>query len=119
MFPYLLPKIKDAKEIYLALTEKPEYPGGMHELITYIQNRIQYPSNAYKTGKQGRVIVQAIIDTDGSIIQPSIIYGVDSLLDKEALRIIQSMPKWKPGSQHKIPVKVKFTFPVRFTLPTD
>lgn len=119
LFPYLLPKIKDAKEIYLALTEKPEYPGGMHELITYIQNSIQYPSNAYKTGKQGRAIVQAIIDTDGSIIQPSIIYGVDSLLDKEALRIIQSMPKWKPGSQHEIPVKVKFTFPVRFTLPTD
>ena len=119
LFPYLLPKIKDAKEIYLALTEKPEYPGGMHELITYIQNSIQYPSNAYKTGKQGRAIVQAIIDTDGSIIQPSIIYGVDSLLDKEALRIIQSMPKWKPGKYHGKTIRVKYHFPVTFRITSS
>jgi len=116
LFPYLLPKTKDVKEIYLTLTEKPEYPGGIHELITYIQNSIQYPSNAYKTGKQGRAIVQAIIDTDGSIIQPSIIYGVDSLLDKEALRIIQSMPKWKPGKYHGKTIRVKYHFPVTFRI---
>lgn len=116
LFPNLLPKVKGAKEIYLTLTEKPEFLGGMHELITYIQNSIQYPSNTYKIGKQGRVIVQATIDTDGSVVQPSIIYSVDSLLDKEALRIIQSMPKWKPGKYHGKAIKVKYHFPITFRI---
>lgn len=116
LFPYLLTKAEDSKEAYLTLTEKPEFPGGMHALITFIQKNIQYPSDAYETGKQGRVIVQATIDTDGSVIQPSIIYSVDSLLDKEALRIIQSMPKWKPGKYHGKEVKVKYHFPVTFRI---
>lgn len=116
LFPDLLKKEESTKEIYLALTEKPEYPGGMHNLITFIQNSIQYPENAYKTGKQGRVIVQAIIDTDGSVVRPSIVNSVDSLLDKEALRIIKSMPEWKPGKYHGKAIKVKYHFPVTFRI---
>lgn len=116
LFPDLLTEEKKANEIYLAITEKPEFPGGMHELITFIQKSIQYPSSAYKIGKQGRVIVQAIIDTDGSVIQPSVIYSVDSLLDKEALRIIQSMPKWKPGKHCGKSVRVRYHFPVTFRI---
>lgn len=118
-FPNLLPKTENTNEVYLTLTEKPEYPGGMRELITFIQGSIQYPSDAYQALIQGRVVVQAIIDADGSVIQPSIIGSVDSLLDKEALRIIPSMPKWKPGKYHGKAVKVIFHFPVLFRITDD
>ena len=98
------------------LDEKPEYPGGMKELVKFIQQSILYPPVALQKKTQGRVWIEGIIDTDGKIIQPKVVYGADSLLDKEALRVIKMMPKWKPGKQRGKPVRVKYTVPVTFKL---
>lgn len=104
----------------------PEFPGGgLPKLMEFIRQNIKYPQSALQSKLEGRVIVQVVIDKDGSVIQPKILRSINPVLSidnafcEEVLRIISIMPKWKPGSQHEIPVKVKFTFPVRFTLPTD
>ncbi|WP_259300637.1 TonB family protein [Bacteroides intestinalis] len=95
------------------------------KLMEFIRQNIKYPQSALQSKLEGRVIVQVVIDKDGSVIQPKILRSINPVLSidnafcEEVLRIISIMPKWKPGSQHEIPVKVKFTFPVRFTLPTD
>ena len=94
----LFPNFKTSgNEVYTLLDEKPEYPGGMKELVKFIQQSILYPPVALQKQTQGRVWIEGIIDTDGKIIQPKVVYGADSLLDKEALRIIGMMPAWKPG----------------------
>ena len=102
------------KEIFRPVMERPEYPGGEQALMEYIQKNLKYPSAAKKKRKQGRVIVQFVVDTDGSVINPVIINSVDPDLDKEALRLVKSMPKWKPGMQRGTPVRVKYTLPVNF-----
>lgn len=116
LYPNLLTEKGSNDEVYMQITEKPQFPGGMRELISFIQKNIQYPSTAFQSKKQGRVIVQAIIDTDGSVVQPSVVHSIDSLLDREALRIVQIMPRWKPGTHHGTPVKVKYHFPVTFKI---
>lgn len=113
----LFPNIKTSgNEVYAMLDEKPEFPGGMKELIKFIQQNILYPPVALQKKIQGRVVVEGIIDTDGKIIQPKVVYGVDSLLDKEALRIIEMIPDWRPGKLSGEAVKVKFRFPVTFKI---
>lgn len=117
LFPYLLTKAEDSKEAYLTLTEKPEFPGGgMPKLMEFIQNNLQYDKARGGNDIKKRVIVQVIIDTDGTVTRPVILRGVSPALDKEALRVVKMMPKWKPGSQHGVPLKVKFTFPVTFEI---
>lgn len=111
----LFPNFKTSgNEVYTLLDEKPEYPGGMKELVKFIQQSILYPPVALQKQTQGRVWIEGIIDTDGKIIQPKVVYGADSLLDKEALRIIGMMPAWKPGKLNGKTVRVKFYFPMTF-----
>ncbi|MBV4205456.1 energy transducer TonB [Bacteroides salyersiae] len=105
--------------VYEVVDNMPEFPGGMIALMDFIDNNIQYPVETQKKGMQGRVVVQFIVDEDGCIIEPNIVRSVEPFLDEEALRIIKMLPKWKPGTLYGKPVKVKFTVPVRFTLPTD
>lgn len=94
----------------------PEFPGGMHELMNFIEKNVRYPEVARKHGMQGRVIVRVVIDKDGSVTEPTIVRSIDTELDNEALRIVKLMPKWKPGTQRNKAVKVKYTFPVTFRL---
>lgn len=102
-------------EVYEVVQNMPEFPGGgMPKLMEFIQNNLQYDKARGGNGGKKRVIVQVIIDTDGTVTHPEILRGVSPALDKEALRVVKMMPKWKPGSQHGVPVKVKFTFPVTF-----
>ena len=77
---------------------------------------IKYPTIAQETGTQGRVIVQFVVNKDGSIVDVKVVRGVDPYLDKEAIRVISTMPKWKPGEQRGKPVRCKFTVPVMFKL---
>lgn len=98
----------------------PEFPGGMTELMKFIQENMQYPKIATKKGIEGRVICQFTIKKDGSIDHKSIIVirGLHKSLDKEAVRIIKKMPKWKPGKNYKGEVQdCKYTIPVTFKLP--
>lgn len=98
----------------------PEFPGGMSELMKFIQENIRYPKSAAKKGIEGRVICQFTIKKDGSIDHKSIIVirGLHKSLDKEAVRVIKKMPKWKPGKNYKGEVQdCKYTIPVTFKLP--
>jgi protein TonB len=97
----------------------PEFPGGMKELMKFIQENIRYPKSAAKKGIEGRVICQFTIKKDGSIDHKSIIVirGLHKSLDKEAVRIIKKMPKWKPGEDFNgQAIDCKYTIPVKFKL---
>ena len=106
----------DNNGIYSVVDEMPEFPGGMNAFMQYISKNIQYPAEAQKKGIQGRVIMQVVVDAEGNITQPKIIQGVDPLLDAEAMRITNEMPKWKPGMNKGKAVAVKYTYPLMFRL---
>ncbi|KAA6351317.1 hypothetical protein EZS27_001280 [termite gut metagenome] len=102
--------------IFEVVENMPEFPGGMSELMQYFSKNIKYPTIAQENGTQGRVIVQFVVNRDGSIVDPVVVRSVDPYLDREALRVIMAMPKWKPGMQRGKSVRVKFTVPVQFRL---
>lgn len=113
------PDATDA-DVYEVVENMPEFPdGGMPGLMKYLSDNIRYPEAAHKAGTQGRVTVQFVVGKDGSIGNVSILRGVNADLDAEAIRVISSMPKWKPGTQKGEPVKVKYTVPVMFRLAPE
>ena len=106
----------EEQQIFQVVEEMPEFPGGMGECMKFLGKNIKYPTISQENGVQGRVIVQFVVNRDGSIVDPVVVRGVDPYLDKEALRVIQMMPKWKPGKQRGKAVRVKYTVPVMFRL---
>ena len=106
----------EEQQIFQVVEEMPEFPGGMGECMKFLSKNIKYPTISQENGVQGRVIVQFVVNRDGSIVDPVVVRGVDPYLDKEALRVISSMPKWKPGKQRGKAVRVKYTVPVMFRL---
>ena len=106
----------DENGVHQVCEEMPEFPGGMAECMKYLSKNINYPEDCKKEGIQGHVIVQFVVDKDGSIKDPTIARGVHPSLDKEALRVLSGMPSWKPGKQKGEAVKVKYTIPVMFRL---
>lgn len=105
-----------AQQIFTVVEEMPEFPGGNAELLKYLAKSIKYPVIAQENGIQGRVICAFVVNRDGGIVDAEVLRGVDPSLDKEALRVIMAMPKWKPGKQRGKPVRVKYTVPVTFRL---
>ena len=106
----------EEQQIFQVVEEMPEFPGGMAECLKFIGKNIKYPTIAQENGVQGRVIIQFVVNQDGSIVDPVVVRSVDPYLDKEALRVIKTMPKWKPGKQRGKAVRVKYTVPVTFKL---
>lgn len=104
------------EEVFMVVEKMPEFPGGMGELMKWLGKNIKYPAIAQENGVQGRVVVQFVVNKDGSIVDPQVIKSVDPYLDKEALRVVKAMPKWSPGEQRGKPVRVKYTLPVMFRL---
>ncbi len=104
------------KEAFDVVEQMPEYPGGLAELMKYISMDVHYPEAAMKTGTQGRVVVQFIIEEDGTVSDARVVQRVSDELDAEALRVVNAMPKWTPGRQKGQPVRVKYTLPVTFRL---
>lgn len=102
--------------LFEVVEEMPDFPGGMVALMEYISKNVRYPAAAHAKGVQGRVIVQFIVEKDGSISSPKIVKSVDPDLDAEALRVASAMPKWKPGKQKGKEVRVKYTVPIMFRL---
>ena len=102
--------------IHVSVEVMPEFPGGTAALMKYLGSNIKYPTISQETGSQGKVIVQFVVDRDGTISNPEVVRGVDPYLDKEAIRVISSMPKWTPGVQNGKKVRVKYTVPVSFRL---
>lgn len=110
----------DGEEVYEVVEKMPKFPdGGMSGLMKYLSANIRYPEAAHKAGTQGRVTVQFVVGKDGSIGNVGILRGVDPNLDAEAIRVISSMPKWKPGTQKGEPVNVRYTVPVMFRLTPE
>ena len=104
-------------DIFVVVEENPQFPnGGTAGLLQYLGKNIKYPTIPQENGTQGRVTVQFVVNKDGSIVDVKVIRGVDPYLDKEAVRVISTMPKWIPGKQRGVPVRCKFTVPVTFKL---
>lgn len=104
------------EEVFMVAEQMPEYPGGMKEMLKFLQDNLKYPENAMKNNVQGRVIVQFVVEKDGTPTEFKVLRSVDPDLDAEALRVLQTMPKWKPGMQRGEVVRVKYTVPVSFKL---
>ncbi|MCR5140832.1 MAG: energy transducer TonB [Bacteroidaceae bacterium] len=114
--PVVVEEVEEEQEIFQVVENMPEFPGGTQALLQYLKKNIKYPTICQEQGIQGRVVVQFVVNKDGSIVDPEVIKPVNPYLDKEALRVVSTMPKWKPGEQRGKPVRVKFTLPVQFKL---
>ena len=106
----------EEEEIFMVVEDQPEFPGGTAALLEYLRKNIKYPAICRENNIQGRVLVTFIVNKDGAIVEPEVVKSVNPSLDKEALRVISTMPNWKPGSQRGKPVRVKYTVPVNFRL---
>jgi len=106
----------DLDEVWDFPEENPEFKGGMQKMYEYLRDNIQYPEMAKENGIQGKVFVQFVVGKDGAIREIKILKGIHKTLDKEAIRVVKSMPKWNPGKQLGIPVSVRFTLPIKFKI---
>lgn len=111
-------KGESTEKVYDSVDVPSQFPGGDKALNDYIAQNIVYPKEALEKGLQGMVMVQAVIRSDGSVGDMKILRGRNELLDKEALRVVSSLPRFTPGTQLGTPVNVKYVIPVRFKLPT-
>ena len=109
------PKEEETK-VFDVVEQMPSFPGGDTELMKFLSTHIKYPVVAEENGIQGRVIATFVVERDGSISDVKVIKSVDPSLDKEAIRVLKSMPKWIPGRQNGSAVRVKYTVPVTFKL---
>ena len=118
----IAPPVEEKEEeeeevIFVVVESMPEFPGGQQAMMRYIGENIKYPVIAQENGIQGRVICQFVVEKDGKLSNIHVERSSgDASLDKEAIRVINSMPKWKPGKQRGKPVRVKYTIPVNFRL---
>lgn len=109
-------KLIKEEKIFIGVEDMPVFPGGDRELFRYLNNSLKYPKAASNAGISGTVIVSFIVEPDGSISNLTILKSGTSMLDEEALRVVSSMPRWKPGLQNGKPVRVRMSLPVIFRL---
>ena len=110
------PKHVEETKVFTVVEQMPMFPGGDAALMSYLANNIHYPTVAAENGVQGRVVVGFVVERDGSITDVRILRGVDPSLDREAMRVVKSMPRWTPGKQNGSAVRVKYQVPVAFRL---
>lgn len=103
-------------EVFMIVEEMPQYPGGENALRAFINQHIDYPPVAQEKGIQGKVYVSFVVSNDGSVKNAKVVRGVDPVLDQEALRVVNSMPRWQPGKQRGQNVNVQYTVPISFVL---
>lgn len=108
--------VVEETKIFTVVEQMPMYPGGDAALMGYLRDNIKYPTVAAENGVQGRVVVGFVVERDGSITDVKILRGVDPSLDREAMRVVKSMPRWNPGKQNGSAVRVKYQVPVSFRL---
>lgn len=101
---------------FMVVEDMPEFPGGAAALMEYLKKNIKYPVICRENNIQGRVLIQFVVNKDGSIVEPTVVKPVNPYLDKEALRVVSTMPNWKPGKQRGQAVRCRFTLPVNFKL---
>ena len=117
---YVAPEVVEEEvveqEIFQIVEEMPSFPGGEGKLMEYVAKNIKYPQIARETGIQGRVFVGFVVEPDGSISNVKLLRGIGGGCDEEAMRVIKSLPKWKPGKQRGKAVRVSYQIPVFFKL---
>jgi len=113
--PQVIEQPKEA-EIFTVVEENPTFPGGETKLYKFLGESIKYPEEAKELGIQGRVFVNFVIETNGAVSNVKVLRGIGGGCDEEAIRVIKSMPKWTPGKQRGIPVRVSYNLPIKFTL---
>ena len=111
-------EVPQEKVIFQVVEEMPQFPGGMNEAMKFLAMNIKYPISAQQAKIEGRVIVQFVVEKDGSVSDVKVMRGVNSELDAEAIRVVSMMPKWIPGKQRGKAVAVKYTMPIMFRLQT-
>ena len=104
------------EEIFVAVEQQAEFPGGQGALMKFLSNNIRYPESAQQNDIQGRVIVKFVVEKDGSIGNDTVVKGVDHDLDREAIRVVKKMPRWQPGKNNGVAVRSYFNLPVTFRL---
>jgi periplasmic protein TonB len=109
-------EVVEESEIFVVVEDMPEFPGGETALRSFINKNVNYPVIAAENGIQGKVYVRFVVDKDGSVTNAEIARGIDPSLDQEALRVVRTLPKWKPGKQRGKPVRVSYTVPINFQL---
>ena len=109
-------EVEDANKVFLVVEQPPEFEGGLEAMYKFISKNMKYPASARRMNIEGSVFVGFVVDADGKISEASIIKGISADCDKEALRVVQMMPKWRPGKQSGRPVRVKFVLPIKFKL---
>ena len=110
------PKPVEDNKVFDVVEQKPSFPGGDGALMEWLRKNIKYPAIAEENGVQGRVVVQFVVEKDGSITDVKVVKPIDPSLDKEATRVVKSMPHWIPGKQNGSAVRVRYTLPVTFRL---
>ena len=117
---YIAPEVVEddvvEQEIFKIVEEMPSFPGGEQKLMEFVSKNIKYPQIARETGIQGRVFVNFVVEPDGSVSNVSVLRGIGGGCDEEAMRVVKSMPKWKPGKQRGKAVRVQYMLPVNFRL---
>ena len=108
------PKKVFTGKVYDLVDEMPSFPGGLEELYKWIDNNVQYPAVARENGIEGRVILKFIVEKDGSLSDSTVIHSVHPMVDREALRLVGQMPKWKPGKHDGSTVRFKYHLPIKF-----
>ena len=108
--------VSEPEGAFDVVEQMPEFPGGAAGMMKFIAENVKYPEEAYSKGIEGRVLVQFIIEKDGSVTNVKVIKKVNDAIDAEAVRVVKAMPKWKPGKQNGREVRVKYTIPVSFRL---
>ena len=108
--------VVEETKIFTVVEQMPMFPGGDGALMSYLSSNIHYPTVAAENGVQGRVVVGFVVERDGSITDVNVLRSVDPSLDREAMRVVKSMPKWTPGKQNGSAVRVKYQVPVTFRL---
>lgn len=120
VYVYEAPEIEEEEiveeEVFLSVEENPEFPGGTAKLLEYVQKNLKYPMMARESDIQGRVFVGFVVEKDGSISNVKVLRGIGGGCDEEAVRVVQSLPKFKPGKQRGNPVRVQYTLPIVFKL---
>ncbi len=103
-------------EIFLVVEESPQYPGGVEELYKYIGRNIRYPNIARENGVEGKVYINFVVEPTGAVSNVKVLRGIGAGCDEEAVRVVKSLPKWKPGKQRGKPVRVSYNLPITFKL---
>ncbi len=109
-------EMEDEEPIFVIVESMPEFPGGEVARLQFLNDNVRYPTMAREAGIQGRVFVEFVVEKDGSVTNVRVVRGIGGGCDEEAIRVVQSMPRWIPGRQRNVPVRVRFNMPIRFVL---